>query len=33
MDLVIAYKDDPAGNNMAEFISHSLEKNDGLFRG
>jgi len=33
MDLLIAYKDDPAGNNMAEFISHSLEKNNGVFRG
>ena len=33
MDLLIAYKDYPAGNNMAEFISHSLEKNNGVFRG
>ena len=33
MDLLIAYKDDPAGNNMAEFISQSLEKKGGVFRG
>ena len=33
MDLLIAYKDDPAGINMAEFISQDLEKKNGVFRG
>ena len=33
MDLLVAYKDDPAGNNMAEFISQELEKDGDLFTG
>ena len=33
MDLLVAYEDDPAGINMAEFISKDLEKNDIIFRG
>ena len=33
MDLLVAYKDDPAGTNMAEFISQDLEKKNGVFRG
>ena len=33
MDLLIAYKNDPAGINMAEFISQDLEKKNGVFRG
>ena len=33
MDLLVAYEDDPAGTNMAEFISKDLEKDDTLFRG
>jgi D-aminoacyl-tRNA deacylase len=33
MDLLVAYKDDPAGNNMAKFLSQDLEKNSDIFRG
>ena len=33
MNLLVAYKDDPAGNNMATFLSHDLEKNGDVFRG
>ena len=33
MDLLVAYKDDPAGNNMAEFISQGLDKDGDVFRG
>ena len=33
MDLLIAYKNDPAGINMAEFISQDLEKKNCVFRG
>ena len=33
MDLLVAYKDDPAGNNMAKFMSKNLEKTDSIFRG
>jgi D-aminoacyl-tRNA deacylase len=33
MDLLVAYKNDPAGNNMAEFLSQDLEKKNGVFRG
>ena len=33
MNLLVAYKDDPAGNNMATFLSHDLEKNGDIFRG
>ena len=33
MDLLVAYEDDPAGINMAEFISQELEKDGDLFTG
>jgi D-aminoacyl-tRNA deacylase len=33
MDLLVAYKNDPAGNNMAKFLSQDLEKKNGVFRG
>ena len=33
MDLLVAYKNDPAGNNMAKFLSQDLEKMNGVFRG
>jgi len=33
MDLLVAYKDDPAGNNMATFLSQYLEKDGDIFRG
>jgi len=33
MDLLVAYKNDPAGINMAKFISQDLEKKNGVFRG
>ena len=33
MDLLVAYKNDPAGINMAKFISQDLEKMNGVFRG
>ena len=33
MDLLVAYKNDPAGNNMAKFLSQDLEKVNGVFRG
>ena len=33
MDLLVAYKNDPAGNNMAEELSQDLEKKNGVFRG
>jgi len=33
MDLLVAYEDDPAGNNMAKFISQGLEKKGNIFTG
>ena len=33
MELLIAYEKDPAGHNIARFISQELEKNDSLYRG
>ena len=33
MELLVAYADDPAGNNMAKFLSQNMKKEDGLFRG
>ena len=33
MDLLVAYKDDHAGNNMAKFISRDLEKDNDIHRG
>ncbi len=33
MELLVAYQDDPAGNNMAEFLAKSMSFQDGVFRG
>ena len=33
MDLLVAYRDDPAGNNMAASLSQDLEKDGDIFRG
>ena len=33
MDLLVAYADDPAGSNMANFISRDLVKDGDVFRG
>ena len=33
MELLVAYEKDPAGHNIARFISQELEKNDGVYRG
>ena len=33
MELLVAYQDDPAGNNMAEFLSKNMNLEDGIFRG
>ncbi len=33
MELLVAYKDDPAGHNMAKFISQDMEKDGEIFRG
>jgi D-aminoacyl-tRNA deacylase len=33
MELLVAYLDDPAGNNMAEFLSQKMKKDDEIFRG
>ena len=33
MDLLVAYKDDHAGNNMAKFISRDLDKDNDIHRG
>ena len=33
MELLVAYQDDPAGHNMAKFISHEMEKDGELYRG
>ncbi len=33
MDLLVAYRDDPAGNNMAEFLSRGMRKDGDVFRG
>jgi len=33
MELLVAYADDPAGNNMAKFLSQNMRKEDELFRG
>ena len=33
MQLLVAYKDDHAGNNMANFISHSMKKDGEIYRG
>jgi D-aminoacyl-tRNA deacylase len=33
MELLVAYRDDPAGHNMAKFIAQGMEKDGELFRG
>lgn len=33
MELLVAYQDDPAGNNMAKFLSQKMKKDGGIFRG
>ena len=33
MQLLVAYQDDHAGNNMATFISQDMKKDDGIYRG
>ncbi|MCH7758126.1 MAG: D-aminoacyl-tRNA deacylase [Thaumarchaeota archaeon] len=33
MELLVAYQDDPAGNNMAKFLSQKMRRDDEIFRG
>ena len=33
VDLLVAYSDDPAGNNMAQFLSQKMKQEDGIFHG
>ncbi len=33
MELLVAYQDDPAGNNMAKFLSQKMRKDGEIFRG
>ena len=33
MDLLVAYRDDPAGFNMAQFLSKTMKKDGDIFRG
>ena len=33
MELLVAYGDDPAGSNMAGFLSREMELQDGIYRG
>ena len=33
MELLVAYQDDPAGHNMAKFISQELEKDGDIYKG
>ena len=33
MELLVAYESDPAGSNMASFISKQMKKEDGIYRG
>jgi D-aminoacyl-tRNA deacylase len=33
MELLVAYESDPAGSNMASFISKQMKKEDGVYRG
>jgi len=33
MELLVAYVDDPAGNNMAKFLSRKMQKEGEIFRG
>ena len=32
MELLVAYQKDPAGHNIAKFISQEMEKNDGVYK-
>ena len=33
MDLLVAFKNDPAGHNMAKFISQKMNKDGDVYRG
>jgi len=33
MELLVAYQDDPAGHNMAKFLSKEMTKEGDIFRG
>ena len=33
MELLVAYQNDPAGHNMAKFISQELEKDGDIYKG
>ena len=33
MDLLIGYKNDPAGHNMTKFISQTMEKDGDVYHG
>ena len=33
MELMVACRDDPAGYNMAKFITRNLEEENGIFHG
>ena len=33
MDLLVAYRDDPAGHNMAKYLSQDMSEEDGIFYG
>ena len=33
MDLLVAYRNDPAGNNMAQFLAKNMQKDGDIFRG
>ena len=33
MELLVAYQKDPAGSNIAKFISREMEKNDDIYKG
>ena len=33
MELLVAYQKDPAGHNIAKFISQELEKNGNVYKG
>jgi len=33
MELLVAYQNDPAGHNMAKFLSQSMEKDGELYHG
>ena len=33
MELLVAYQNDPAGHNMAKFISQELDKDGDIYKG